>query len=133
MDVQRWNAVLARVTGNLTLHDVARDRRVLISHDTLRSGILGYKPGDAREKDLSWLDWSGVRDISADGSWFAFVESGEGGGPGYSAYSRRMDGSPPVRLGEGRVDRHLVRTRRIGEPARAQDRQVERRLHGRRQ
>jgi eukaryotic-like serine/threonine-protein kinase len=93
--------VLARVTGNLTLHDVSRDGRVLISHDTLRSGILGYSPGDAREKDLSWLDWSGVRDIANDGSWFAFVESGEGGGAGYSAYTRRMDGSPPVRLGEG--------------------------------
>src|SRR5262249_19374653 len=75
---------LARVTGNLTLHDVARDGRVLIAHDTLRSGILGFAPGDAREKDLSWLDWSGVRDIAADGSWFAFTESGEGGGPGYS-------------------------------------------------
>ncbi len=93
--------ILARVTGNLTLHDVARDGRVLISHDTLRSGSLGYTPGDAREKDLSWLDWSGVRDIAADGSWFAFVESGEGGGAGYSSYTRRMDGSPPVRLGEG--------------------------------
>jgi hypothetical protein len=93
--------VLARVTGNLTLHDIAADGRVLISHDTLRSGILGFTPGDAREKDLSWLDWSGVRDIAADGSWFAFVESGEGGGAGYSAYTRRMDGSPPVRLGEG--------------------------------
>jgi Tol biopolymer transport system component len=93
--------VLARVTGNLTLLDIAKDGRVLISHDTLRSGILGFQPGDAREKDLSWLDWSGVRDISADGSWFAFVESGEGGGEGYSAYTRRMDGSPPVRLGEG--------------------------------
>ena len=93
--------VLARVTGNLTLFDVARDGRVLISHDTLRSGILGFAPGEPREKDLSWLDWSGVRDIASDGSWFAFVESGEGGGPGYSAYTRRMDGSPPVRLGEG--------------------------------
>ncbi len=92
---------LARVTGNLTLHDIARDGRVLIAHDTLRSGILGFAPGEAREKDLSWLDWSGVRDISPDGSSFIFVESGEGGGAGYSAYWRRMDGSPPVRLGEG--------------------------------
>ena len=89
------------MTGNLTLHDVARDGRVLVAHDTLRSGILGYAPGDKGEKDLSWLDWSGVRDIAADGTWFAFVESGEGGGAGYSAYTRRMDGSPPVRLGEG--------------------------------
>jgi eukaryotic-like serine/threonine-protein kinase len=93
--------VLARVTGNLTLHDIARDGRALIAHDTLRSGILGESAGEAREKDLSWLDWSGVRDIAADGNSFVFVESGEGGGPGYSAYWRRMDGSPPVRLGEG--------------------------------
>ncbi len=93
--------ILARVTGNLTLHDVARDGRVLVAHDTLRSGILGFSAGEAREKDLSWLDWSGVRDISMDGTSFVFVESGEGGGAGYSAYLRRMDGSPPVRLGEG--------------------------------
>jgi Tol biopolymer transport system component len=93
--------ILARVTGNLTLQDVSRDGRALISHDALRSGILAFAPGDARERDLSWLDWSSVRDIAPDGSVFIFSETGEGGGPGYSAYSRRMDGSPPVRLGEG--------------------------------
>jgi Tol biopolymer transport system component len=30
-----------------------------------------------------------------------FSESGEGGGPGYSVYIRKTDGSPAVRLGEG--------------------------------
>jgi serine/threonine protein kinase/dipeptidyl aminopeptidase/acylaminoacyl peptidase len=93
--------ILARVTGNLTLQDVSRDGRALISHDALRSGILALAPGDLRERDLSWLDWSTVRDIAPDGTVFIFSETGEGGGPGYSAYSRRMDGSPPVRLGEG--------------------------------
>ncbi len=93
--------VLARVTGNLTLHDVLRDGRALVSHDALRSGILGFSPEDTRERDLSWLDWSTVRDIALDGTSFVFSESGEGGGPGYSAYLRRRDGSPPVRLGDG--------------------------------
>jgi Tol biopolymer transport system component len=93
--------ILARVTGNLTLQDVSRNGRALISHDALRSGILAFAPGDVRERDLSWLDWSNVRDMAPDGSVFIFSETGEGGGPGYSAYSRRMDGSPPVRLGEG--------------------------------
>jgi Tol biopolymer transport system component len=93
--------VLTRVTGNLTLHDVSRDGRALVAHDALRSGILAFVPGDSKERDLSWLDWSSVRDISHDGSVFVFSETGEGGGAGYSAYSRRMDGSPPVRLGEG--------------------------------
>jgi len=93
--------VLMRVTGNLTLQDVSREGRVLVAHDSLRSGILAFVPGDARERDLSWLDWSSVRDIAADGSVFVFSESGEGGGPNYSAYSRRLDGSPPVRLSDG--------------------------------
>jgi len=93
--------ILARVTGNLTLHDVSRDGRALVAHDALRSGILAWAPGDAKERDLSWLDWSSVRDIAPDGSIFVFSETGEGGGPNYSAYSRRLDGSPPVRLGDG--------------------------------
>ncbi len=93
--------VLTRVTGNLTLQDVSRDGRALISHDALRSGILGATATDQQERDLSWLDWSSVQDIAPDGSFFVFAESGEGGGPGYSSYLRRMDGSPPVRLGTG--------------------------------
>ena len=93
--------ILVRVTGNLTLHDVSRDGKVLLAHDSLRSGILAYVPGDPRERDLSWLDWSSVRDMAADGSVFVFSESGEGGGPNYSSYSRRLDGSPPVRLSDG--------------------------------
>jgi Tol biopolymer transport system component len=93
--------VLVRVTGNLTLQDVSRDGRALLSHDALRSGILGSSAADPKERDLSWLDWSSVQDMAADGSFFVFVESGEGGGPGYSSYLRRMDGSPPVRLGGG--------------------------------
>ena len=48
--VRQDATLLARVTGNLTLHDVARDGRVLVAHDTLRSGILGYAPGDESEK-----------------------------------------------------------------------------------
>ncbi len=93
--------VLARVTGNLTLQDVSRDGRALLAHDALRSGILAWAPGDAKERDLSWLDWSSVRDIARDGSIFVFSETGEGGGPNYSAYSRKLDGSPPIRLGDG--------------------------------
>ena len=92
---------LGRVTGNLVLHDVTTDGRVLLSHDTLRSGMLGFAPGESKERDLSWLDWSNVVDVSADGKTMVFFESGEGGGRGYSTYVRATDGSPPVRLGEG--------------------------------
>jgi WD40 repeat protein len=97
--------LLARVTGILTLHDVARDGRVLMTHDTNRQEILGLVPGSEKERDLSWLDWSLAGDISPDGKTLLFSETGEGGGPGYSVYMRKTDGSPAVRLGEGGIAR----------------------------
>ena len=93
--------LLSRVTGNLTLQDVSHDGLVLLSHDVLRAGALAWKSGDAKERDLSWLDWSNVSDISRDGKMILINESGEGGGPGYSVYARNLDGSPAIRLGEG--------------------------------
>ena len=46
-------------------------------------------------------------------SRFAFGESGEGGGALYSSYFRSMDGSPPVRLGDGTGNATLAR-RQVG-------------------
>ncbi|HTO88643.1 MAG TPA: protein kinase [Thermoanaerobaculia bacterium] len=93
--------LLNRITGGLTLHDVSRDGRALLSHDFPRLGILGLSPGETKERELSWLDNSLAADLSADGQTLLIAESGEGGGPGYSVFVRKMDGSPAVRLGEG--------------------------------
>ncbi|HTD53089.1 MAG TPA: protein kinase, partial [Thermoanaerobaculia bacterium] len=87
--------------GRLTLLDISRQGRVLLSRDQSRAGILGRGPADSVERDLSWLDSSGSSNISADGRWVLFTESGEGGGPRYGCYLRKTDGSPPVRLGDG--------------------------------
>jgi len=93
--------VLSRVTGSLTLQDVSRDGRILMTHDVTHIGILALVPGEEKERDLSWLDYSVVTSLSADGRTLLFNESGEGGGAGYSTYVRKTDGSPAVRLGEG--------------------------------
>jgi dipeptidyl aminopeptidase/acylaminoacyl peptidase len=93
--------LLAREPGTLTLQDVARDGRVLITRDVPRVGMVGRTAGDAKERDLSWLDWSAPRDLSSDGKNLLFIESGEGGGENYATYLRQTDGSPAVRLGEG--------------------------------
>jgi Tol biopolymer transport system component/predicted Ser/Thr protein kinase len=92
---------LARVTGSLALQDVSRDGRALVTHDNLRIGLVALLAGEDRQRDLSWLDWGTVRDVSPDGTLVLFEESGEGGGPGYSVYVRNVDGSPAIRLGEG--------------------------------
>jgi serine/threonine protein kinase/Tol biopolymer transport system component len=93
--------LLAREPGTLTLQDVARDGRVLLTRDVQRVGMVGMGPGASKESDLSWLDWSAPTDLSTDGKTLLFLESGEGGGENYSAYIRNTDGSPAVRLGEG--------------------------------
>ncbi|HYM09403.1 MAG TPA: hypothetical protein VEU62_01655, partial [Bryobacterales bacterium] len=93
--------VVARVPGRLNLHDIARDGRVLLGRETWRVGSAGVFPGDAQERDVSWLDLSFATDVSADGKTVLLSEQGEGGGPQYSVYLRKTDGSPAVRLGDG--------------------------------
>jgi Tol biopolymer transport system component len=56
---------------------------------------------DDKERSLGWLDFPSGRDLSPDGTLLLLDESGEGGGPGYSVYIRKTDGSPATRLGEG--------------------------------
>ncbi len=91
----------ARIPGSLTLQDVSKDGRVLVARDTLRNEIVSLSPGESKERDLTWLDWSLPAAMSSDGKKLLFSEAGEGGGAGYSVYLRKTDGSPAVRLGEG--------------------------------
>lgn len=90
------------IAGSLgTLHDLSPDGRALIGRDVIRTRLLGLPSGEARERDLSWLDATIAADLSLDGTTILFAEEGEGGGGGGVVYVRKMDGSPPVRLGEG--------------------------------
>jgi Tol biopolymer transport system component len=90
-------------TGTLTLHDISKDGRVLFTRDDLRAGMIALAPGDKKERDLSWHDWTVPRDLSNDGKLISFDETGEAGGETGALYVRGSDGSPAVRLGEGRT------------------------------
>jgi Tol biopolymer transport system component len=92
---------VSSVAGGMTLEDIFPDGRVLLTRDNERVGTLVRALGEKTERDLSWLDWSVVSDISADGKTIVFSEEGEGGGPTYAACIRKTDGTPSVRLGEG--------------------------------
>jgi Tol biopolymer transport system component len=93
--------LVSRVTGSVTIQDTSADGKTLMLHDQETFGLAVVAPGEASVRDLSWLDWSLGGDLSPDGKTILFSETGEGGGPGYSAYIRGTDGSPAVRLGEG--------------------------------
>ncbi len=96
--------LVGRVPGISTIRDISKDGRVLMTNESARLGILGRGPGEEKERELSWLDYSLVTDMTPDGRAILITESGEGGGPGYAAYLRKMDGSPAVRLGEGATE-----------------------------
>ncbi len=92
---------VATTPAGMTLEDISRDGRVLFIESNARLGFLGLLPGETKERDLSGLEWSYGPLLSADGKTAVFTEQGEAGGPGYSVYLRKLDGSAPVRLGEG--------------------------------
>jgi serine/threonine protein kinase len=93
--------LVLRVPGVLTVHDITRNGRALLTIESDHFGMLGFRDGDKNERDLSWLDWSLTGDVSPDGKNVVFFESGEGVGSNYSVFMRGMDGSPAVRLGSG--------------------------------
>jgi Tol biopolymer transport system component len=90
-----------RVPGSLTLHAITKEGRVLLSNDSFRRGVTGVHEGDKAERDLTWFDWTRTTALSDDGQWVLFDEEGEGGGPTYTVYIRKTDGSPAIRLGPG--------------------------------
>ena len=94
--------IVMQLPGGVTLHDIAPDGRMLITSDLQRRGIIGLAPGESKERDLSWLDWSSPQDLSEDGQWLLFEEQAAGSGEEfYAMYLRRTDGSPAIRIGEG--------------------------------
>ena len=91
---------VAAVAGNLTLRDVSRAGRVLLSHDVDRMSAHVTGPDEGIERDLSWLDWTLSSDLSEDGKTALLEEEGGDGGV-YMAGLRPTDGSPIVRLSPG--------------------------------
>ena len=92
---------ITNVPGGMWLQDI-RNGVVLAVSQQQRVNIRGSAPGAKEEVELGWFGWSELQDISRDGKKVVFEEEGEGGGPNYTVFFRDTDGSPPVRIGEGR-------------------------------
>ncbi len=96
--------LLARPPGNTWFSDISRDGKALILAGYARSEILRPVEGDTQS---SGFDWSTPADLSSDGRWLLFHESGEGVGGQYttlSAPARRVRSRTPWgREGDGSV------------------------------
>jgi eukaryotic-like serine/threonine-protein kinase len=86
--------------AGMTLQDIAPDGRVLVSLDNERLA-LATTARQGRTVTLSWHDWNVAKDISRDGQSVLFEDSSEASGAHYSVAIRKIDGTPPVQLGEG--------------------------------
>jgi eukaryotic-like serine/threonine-protein kinase len=86
--------------AGMTLQDIAPDGRVLVSLDAERlamatSGLTG------KAENISWHDWDIAKDISRDGQYVLFEDASEAAPANYSVAIRKIDGTPPIQLGEG--------------------------------
>jgi Tol biopolymer transport system component len=90
-----------RSPHQLTLLDISRDGRALVTASTWHAGLNWLRPGEKKEQDVSWLDASFVADLSADGRSLLFDERREGGLPDGLVFLRQDPSQPALRLGEG--------------------------------
>jgi hypothetical protein len=99
--IQGHLRTIYRAPASLLLCDVTRAGRVLLATVNVRTDMVASLGRDAPDRDVSWLDQSTPMDLSPDGRLMLFVTEGPLGGPLYSSMWRRLDGSAPVRIGDG--------------------------------
>ncbi len=101
--------MVLRLPGALMLFDIFKDGRVLMMRASWRRELIAMTADDAKQHDLSWLDYTYPAGLSADGKMLLFDEEGGGGslaysksgGLSYAVYIRKTDGSPAILLGAG--------------------------------
>lgn len=93
--------LILQAPGSLYLQDVAADGRALVTRAASRAHMVWSS--EVEQRDLSWLDWSSVADISADGKTVLFYEWGQAVGARPVVYLRRTTDADAVRLGDGKA------------------------------
>jgi hypothetical protein len=89
-------------TDWLVLHDISGDGRVLLSRNTININLACRQPGETSERELTWLLAAAARGLSPDGRTIVFEDellSSPAGNP--AIFSRTIDGSPAIPIGEG--------------------------------
>jgi eukaryotic-like serine/threonine-protein kinase len=91
---------VAQIAGSMTLRDISADGSVLLSRDTTQLELAAVTDGSG-QRNLTWLDWSRVADISGDGSVILFDEEGVAAGAEYAIYIHKSADGSTMHIGEG--------------------------------
>jgi eukaryotic-like serine/threonine-protein kinase len=92
---------LLNLPVGIALQDIGSDGRILVTLNTKRLAMAASSLGGKEDIDLSWHDWNSARDISLDDQYVLFEDASEAAGASYTVAVRKIDGTLPVRLGEG--------------------------------
>ncbi|MFB3921820.1 MAG: protein kinase [Terriglobia bacterium] len=95
--------LLLRQSASTKIQDVTRDGRALITNVEMRQRMFYRGPSDNGDRELTWLDWSMPTDLSPDGKYVLFSETGQGAGALPAIYLRETNGTPAVKLGAGTI------------------------------
>ncbi|MEO6223697.1 MAG: protein kinase, partial [Vicinamibacterales bacterium] len=85
--------------GSLYIHDIAADGRIAATREEVRYGVVARDNAQNVDRDLTPFDQAWQPELSEDGRTVMFTDGR--GGSDYAAMLRNVDGSPPVRLGDG--------------------------------
>jgi hypothetical protein len=85
----------------ITLQDISPDGHVLIALNTKRLAMALGTLGNSQDVELSWHDWNVAKDVSPDGKFVLFEDASEAAGASYAVEQRKLDGTLPIRLGDG--------------------------------
>jgi eukaryotic-like serine/threonine-protein kinase len=88
------------VPGRLRLQDIGSSGELLVVQGIARRGIVVSLDNGQTQRDLSWLDFSYLRNITYDGKTILFEEEGSTS-KDYKIFLRDVDGSPAVPIGDG--------------------------------
>ncbi len=109
------------VPGRLRLQDVSSSGQLLVEQGIARRGMIVASGPNGTPRDLSWLDFGYLRDISLDGKMILFEEEGSEA-QSYQIFVRNVDGSPAIPIGEGyglaiSRDKHWALGEKLTQPA----------------
>lgn len=90
---------LLSAPGDGDVQDVLPNGRVLLDNFSTRRVLMVFTPDHPEGRDFTWMDWAYGMCFSNDGKQILFGD--QHSGPGYGTFLRNLDGSAPVRLGDG--------------------------------
>jgi eukaryotic-like serine/threonine-protein kinase len=93
--------VIAELLQHFVVFDVSRTGQTLVGDESSGTEVRARARGATEEVELPAADYSFLSDLSDDGRFVLGTDVGEGGGPDFSFYVQKTDGSPAIWLGEG--------------------------------